>query len=280
MLENLKEVYRPGSLEEAIRILKKGKGKIIPLAGCTTLGLVSRPAVSGGVDMEGLGLSYVKEERGTLKIGAGTTISKLLTYRSIQSVAGGLLYQAAAAIGSTLNRNMITVGGNIVQVYSWSHLPVVLLALGAKIRIRGKATRLVNARRFFLERARYPLGYDELVTEVVIPRLSPATKGRFLKFSRTQTDYGLVNIAVLLKKHKGILVQAAIVLGALSPFPQKMEPVEKKLKGKKLTGSLIMQAAKEAAGEVAIGKDIRTTKEYKRELVEVLVERALKGAGE
>ncbi len=105
---------RPGSLVEALRLLAEPGS--VPLAGGTDLaGQVDRgirvPALL--VDLQASGLSGIREESGTLEIGAGTTLAELSAARL--PAAFSAIATAASLAASPLLRNMGTVGGNLCQ---------------------------------------------------------------------------------------------------------------------------------------------------------------------
>lgn len=276
MLTNLKEIYRPKNLSEAKRILKKGKGKIIPLAGSTTIGMMSNPSIEGLLDIEPLKLNYVKSSGGKLTLGAGTTISELLGSKAVQKFCGGLLHQCGTTIGKITNRNMITVGGNIVQVHPWSALPVALLALDASIVVERAKKRIIPASEFFAKAPKILLSYDGLVTEVQVPSEFANASGRYLKFSVTKNDYPLVSIAVVLKKKGAKVELLRIVCGALTLLPQRLYKVEEFVSGKELSDDTIEKASELAAESVNIGNDFRASKEYKKTIVRNFISEILR----
>ncbi len=277
MLSNLKEIYLPKNLPEAVKILKKGKGKIIPLAGSTSIGMMSNPAVNGLLDIEPLKLNYIKSQNGKLLIGAGTRISEILSSRPANKFCNGILHQCSTAIGKIINRNMITVGGNIVQIRPWSSLPVMLLALDASIILVGQRRRSISASDFFSKAPKQIISYDEIVTEIQIPSVFANADGRYIKFSLTENDYPLISIAAVIKKRGKKVEFARISVGALTLLPQRLNKIEELLEKKELTQNLADEAAKLSSEVVNIGNDFRASKEYKKTIVENLVGEILKG---
>ena len=138
-LPNMKRVSYPGTISEAVAILSDEKRNAVPLSGGVSFIFSSLSGVEELVCLRSLPLSYIKKKNGGLLVGATTLISELVESGAVGSYADGILLEAARRVGSTLNRNLITVGGSLVQPFIWSDLPAVALALGAKIKIQGKA---------------------------------------------------------------------------------------------------------------------------------------------
>ncbi|HLD29241.1 MAG TPA: FAD binding domain-containing protein [bacterium] len=277
MLKNLKDYYRPKSLPEALKLLKKGKGKIIPAGGNTALADMENPGIEGLVDIEKAGMSYIKQTGGNINIGAAATITDMIESALIEKFCGGFLRQAALSVGSTLNRNMITVGGNVFQLFLWSSLPVAFLALDAKIKVQGGSKpRLVPAADFFKQLPRKILSSSEMVTEVQIP-LAPFkdANAAFIKFSKTATAFPMVNAAVILKLKGKVIDKLAVSIGALQLLPQRFTDIEASVIGKEWDQKTISAIAEEISGRAKILPEIRASAEYKRQVVRATIEDTL-----
>jgi carbon-monoxide dehydrogenase medium subunit len=280
VLPALKEVFRPRSVAEAVRILRRGKGKFVPLAGGTSLALSSSRDIEGLVDLSRTGLAYVRQTKRLIKIGAMTRIQELYKSDALRAIAGGVLCEAAHAIASTPNRNLITIGGNIVALYAWSVMPVALLALDAEISIVGRTRRRVSAAEFFAQHPRRLLASDDVVTEVTIhaDAAKPAA-GSFIKFSRTATDYPLLAVATHLALGENHTIrEARIAIGSVERLPRRLSAAEKTLLGRPPDDPAFQDAAERAAALVKPLQDMRTSPEYKRDMLAVFVRRALLAA--
>jgi xanthine dehydrogenase YagS FAD-binding subunit len=106
------------TITEAAAALAKGKAEVI--AGgtditCTLKGMISPNPPTTIVNIKKIpNLVYIKEEGGTLKIGALTTLTAIAN-SSVVKEKYTALAQAAQAVGSPELRNMGTIGGNICQ---------------------------------------------------------------------------------------------------------------------------------------------------------------------
>jgi carbon-monoxide dehydrogenase medium subunit len=97
---------------------------------------------------------------------------------------------------------------------------------------------------------------------------------------RRAMDLAIVGVAAVMISDGGVCKDIKIVLGAVAPTPIRASKAEQVLKGKAPADSLIKEAAKKAAGEARPISDIRSSLEYRKEMVEVLTRKAVKQAWE
>jgi xanthine dehydrogenase YagS FAD-binding subunit len=105
---------RPATLEEACELLARPDA--VPLFGGTDLmGQIDREIIDPGllVDMQQVGLDYLRADGDGLAIGAGATLATLAGSELVRPYAA--LASAAAHAASPLLRNVGTVGGNLCQ---------------------------------------------------------------------------------------------------------------------------------------------------------------------
>ncbi|HNW94023.1 MAG TPA: FAD binding domain-containing protein [bacterium] len=283
MLVNLREWHRPATVTAALRLLQRGGAAVVPAAGMTTLAKLEMPAVTGLVDLTALPLTYVNAARGGLRVGATTTVSELIDAPAGRKYAAGMLRQCGLSIGSTLNRNLITCGGNSVQCYFWSCLPVALLALDAQLVVaRGRGRRRVAAAEFFARQPKQVLGAAALVTELILPPLPPGTRAGFRKVAPTATAFAQVTVAALLRVRAGTITGLQAALGGLAALPQRFPELEKKYCGCPATDAVFAELAERLASHCQVLPDMRVSAEYKRMLVQTVTGdllRALRDGG-
>jgi xanthine dehydrogenase YagS FAD-binding subunit len=116
--------YNPTTLDEAVTLLTSNAGAAV-LAGGTELlhtmkqnSLPVQPTTL--VNLKSIdGLSYIKEESGTLKIGPTTKLVDIASDSTVKSNYAALS-MAASHVASPLIRNMGTIAGNLLQdVWCW-----------------------------------------------------------------------------------------------------------------------------------------------------------------
>ncbi len=273
-LPNLKRISRPATIAEAGAILAEPGRQAAVIGGGITYSFGASPRIEELVCLSRLGLDYVKKRGAGLAVGASLPVSGLIESRLVRAYAGGMVAQAASRIGSTLNRNLITVGGNIMQPFIWCDLPTVFLALGGTIVTGGTVSRRIGADEFFAFAPRRILQAGEIVLEVDFPGLPPGARAAYLDFTLTENDFAFVKVAGLALMKGGTCRSLSLVVGGATALPQRIASAEKTLAGKKPTPALIASAAS-LASRVKVVKDIRCTDAYKRRLIRVLAQDVL-----
>ena len=277
MFDHIQAYYQPQTVKEALRLMHGNTGKGCVIAGGTDLALKAGRSVTYLVDISKIGLDYIKREGKGLRIGATTTMSALETSGPVRHLADGILANAAATCGSVQTRNMATIGGNLANASPAADLATPLLVLDAEVVLAGtKSSRTVPLMRFFAGPHETTMN-GSLMTEIVIPAPKAHTAFAFHKFGRTEVDISLVNVAagVRVDSH-GRCNWVRLALGAVAPRPMRAVEAEGLMLGEELNQSTIERAATLAAGEIDPISDVRASAEYRREITEVLVRRALR----
>ena len=276
------EYRAPESLPEALEILAEHGDDAKLIAGGTALVIMMKqelvqPAVL--VDLRRVpGLDGIKVAGGALTLGALTTHRELERAPLIRSLTPALA-ETFGKVATIRVRNMATLGGNLVHGDPNLDPPVTLLALDGSVRLVGPAgDRRLLLDQFFLDYYETATRPDEILTEVEVPFLARRTRAAFIKFTpRTQDDYGTVVVAVRLTADRfGRDVEdVRIALGAVGSTCLRATEAEAALVGQRLGDPAFKEAgalAREAADPIS---DLRGSAEYKRDMVEVFVRRAL-----
>jgi carbon-monoxide dehydrogenase medium subunit len=168
--------------------------------------------------------------------------------------------------------------GNLCNALPSADSAPPLIVLQAKLKIVGLAKeRTILVEDFFKGPRETILGPCELVTEIMIP--PPVGYGVYLKHMlRAEGDLAMVGVAVYLTldSKKEICRNAKIALGAVAPTPMRAIKAEDALKGKPLNDDVIETVARIASEEAKPIDDIRSSAEYRREIVRALTKRAIK----
>jgi carbon-monoxide dehydrogenase medium subunit len=268
--------FRPETIGEAVAILDENHGSAVVVAGATDV-LVTRPGgVEVLVDISRLPLSYVEVGDG-LRIGATTSFSEIIEASSLLGGPLQIVSEAAGEVGHINVRHLATVGGNLCNAVPSADSAIPLIALDAEAVISGTdGERRVNLEDFFVSVRETVLGKDEMLKEIVVPSQPQRIGASFQKIGRTNVDIALVNVAArLVLGGNGVCEDARVVLGAVAPTPIRARKAEEMLVGGKPSEKMFDEAAKVAASEAAPISDLRATAEYRREMCEVLVRRAL-----
>jgi carbon-monoxide dehydrogenase medium subunit len=277
------DYHRAGTLDEAIGLLSRyGADAKLLSGGMSLLPTLKLRLGSFGhiVDISRIpGLEYVKEEKGVLRIGAGTRQSTLERSDLIRT-RFPILADAIPLIADPLVRNRGTFGGNIANGDPANDGPAIVIALGAELGVRGpKGERSVAANRFYKDLYTTDLKADEILVEIRLP-VPPARSGSaYRKLKRKTGDFAAAAVAVQLTLNaSGAVDRAGIALTNVGPTPIEALEAQKFLSGKMPDEKSIAEAAKLAAKAASPSADRRGSTEYKREMTRVLCGRALKAA--
>jgi len=281
MIKKIKEFeyFNPSTISEAISLLAKYKGQAKILAGGTDLLIEMKKGLTPKyvIDIKRISeLNYIKyEEDEGLKIGALITHSALINSTVVQEKYN-LLAEASLAVGSLQTRNKGTVIGNSCNASPSADTPPALIALNASFKlISSEGERIVKVKDFFISPFKNILKETEIVTEIQIPKLPLHNGGTYLHLSKiTAEDETLVGVGILIAvddlTHRNCTM-ARIGLGSVAPTPIRAIKAEKFLLGKRIEDVICEQAAEIAANE----SSPRSRAEYRKEMVRVLVKRAL-----
>jgi carbon-monoxide dehydrogenase medium subunit len=109
-----------------------------------------------------------------------------------------------------------------------------------------------------------------------VPSLSANIRGVYLKIGRRRAvDLALVGVAVAAAMDGDKWKNVRIALGAVAPTPIRARRAEKLLEGKRTDAALMQEAGQIASEEASPISDVRASAWYRKELVKVLVQRAL-----
>jgi len=275
MLGNLREVVRPASVAEAVERMAAAGGALRPIAGGTATSVFRSREVQGVLDLWPLPLRFVRRDGDGLRIGATATFGDLVRSDAVRGFAGGALAEAAGRAASTTLRNLITVGGNLAGLYPWSDLPPVLLVLGARAEIAGPAGPELTVEELVAHHPSRRLGHHSLLTGVVVPEPPPSSATAFLKQGESAFDYGLASVATWVELDGAVCRGCRVALGSVEPRCRLLPEVESVVVNQALDGERAAAAGRLAADAVRPAADARASEGYRRQLVSVLVARAL-----
>jgi len=275
------EFVRPASLAEARKALVQlGKDGMV-LAGGTALHFMQSDTPVTAVDITRLGLSYIREEGGWYRIGATTPIADIQRYRAPRWA----LHEICRRMATHQIRNISTIGGNIARVFPWADLPVVLLAMGAKIVVYDGAEKEIDADEFFKEQpAKRFAASNDLLVAVKVPALQAHHGFGSVKVVRTSAAFSMATVATCLELDGDVVRTARLAAGAAVPFPQRLPEVEKAMTGRRVDESLLADVAAATEGAAAWRGMEGMSSDYVKHLAGVTardaVERAAKFARE
>lgn len=218
-------------------------------------------------------LEYIRQNEG-LKIGALTRISAI---RESEITKQGYisLFDAAEWFGTPQIRNMATVGGNVCRSSPSSDMIPPLMALDAELRLVGpKAERKVSIEEFLVGAGKNILE-REILTDILVPYQERPFGTAFLKLRRSSADLAKVSCAIRITFKKGICDDIRIVLGAVADRVFRAKEAEEIIRGERITDKAIEKAADKASQTARPITDVRSTSDYRKEIVKVMVRRLM-----
>jgi CO/xanthine dehydrogenase FAD-binding subunit len=280
------EYFAPKDAREACRLLQEHSGRAKVIAGGTDLLVHMKHRTVVPRYLIGLkhlsDLRYVEysEDRG-LRIGALATHQSIAENPIIKE-GFGALGAACSKVGTPQIRSVGTVGGNLCNGSPSSDSAPPLIALNAAVKLLGvEGERVISLESFFVDPGETALRAGEILTEIQVPSRPLRTKLTYVKLpARTRVDMAAVSAAVLLTldSKNEVCQDIRIVLGAVAPIPIRARRAEEVLRGKKMEDQLIQQTAQRASEEAQPISDIRSSADYRREMVRVLTRQAIRQA--
>jgi carbon-monoxide dehydrogenase medium subunit len=269
----------PKSVEEACSILQKYGTEARVMAGGTIVLHRMKERVYSPKYLMSLkairDLNYITFDRATgLGIGAMASLESIADSSTVKEKYE-MLALVCKKIGTPQIRNMGTIGGNVSTKFATAETLPALIAHGAEARIASAGKeRKVPIENLFRE-----LKDGELVTEIHVPTPKAGTKGGCEKFAmREKYDYATVSAVVVTTLSKGVCQDIKIALGGVTFPSMRAKRAEEVVKGKTITDQLINEASQVASEDGQTGADIFFSSEYKKELLKVMVSRAMKQA--
>lgn len=278
------EYYVPNSTEQALGLMSQYAGEAKILAGGQSLVpamnfRIAQPGVL--IDLNRIAeLSYIREEGNMIRIGAMVRERQLEIDTSVAKRIP-LLTEAVPFIAHPQIRNRGTIGGSIVNADPAAELPVLMLALNARLKAKNvSGERRIDAQDFFIGMFTTALEPDEILVEIELPFMPARTGWSFMEVAPRAGDYALMGVAALVTlDESGKCKLAKLVYLNAGEGPIEASKAAKTLQDETLNDKLLEDAAA-YAGEKEINPfgNVHTSAEFQRHLAKVLTKQALRQA--
>jgi carbon-monoxide dehydrogenase medium subunit len=225
-------------------------------------------------------LDYVREDGKCLRIGAMTR-ERTLEFEPLISTRFPLLAEAMPHVAHPQIRNRGTLGGSLANADPAAELPVIMLALDARMKICStKGERWVDAQNFFSGMFTTDLAPDELLTEIELSTLPARTGWSFLEVAPRAGDYALAGVAALLAMEEdGKCKTAKLVYLNAGDGPVVAKEASQLLIGQSIDDNLTDSVSTLASErEINPFGNIHASPDFQRHLAKVLTRKALKQA--
>jgi carbon-monoxide dehydrogenase medium subunit len=258
------------SFDGEARVLAGGQS-LVPMLN---MRLVQPAAI---VDLNGVeGLRAIRVEGSTVRIGA---LVRYVTLTTDQVVARHLplLSEAVRLVGDPQVRNRGTIGGSVAQADSSGEVPLVALVLGAIVVAHGPSgVREIVFDEFL--RGAYETDLDplEIVTEVVFPSALD-TRSAIVEHVRRHGDFSVIAVAAVgTPIAEGGWDGIRLAVSGASPRPFLFSGSNILSSGTTLQDDEIAAASSECLNQADPVSDVRASAGYRRHLLPIYVERALR----
>lgn len=230
------------------------------------------------IDLKGIpGLDYIAftPEEG-LRIGANAIIREVARAEAVTGRYAALA-EGAALIASNQLQHRGTIVGNVCNAVPSADSAPPLLAHDAVVVCVGRSgERRVPIADFFVSAGVSCLQAGEIVKEICVPTPAAGERSVYLKLAaRGRMDLAVVGVAAAAVVERGVFRQVRIGLGSAAPVPMRATEAESYLSGKPATEETIEEAATIAAANTRTRSSHRASGDYRRDMIEVLVRRAL-----
>jgi CO/xanthine dehydrogenase FAD-binding subunit len=176
------------------------------------------------VDLARAGLATIEVRDDQLVLGAMTTYTQVLTSEIVARHAPLLRAVASSITGGPQIQNRGTVGGSASRANPASDIPTALVALGARMVLRGSGgARQVEAGRFFLDAFRADLRRGEFLAQLLVPHGSGETLYGYYKLKTCGSSWPIVTAACALTRTGGCVERGVLALGGVTATPIRID---------------------------------------------------------
>jgi len=258
--------YKPFTLAEALRIRKEHPEAIVT-CGSTDVALrqtKKKELLSCILDISDVDeLSYCSEETDHYDIGACLPLEEVRQFMHDRFPAFGKILKV---FGSLQIRNLATLGGNVGSASPIGDTLPLLIACGARVRIRSSESGSITGIEDFITGYRKTnLRSDELITGIIIPK--PLSGVRFFSHKvskRKDMDISTVSAGFSLSLEGGIVKEVILAYGGLAATPSRALKTERFLLGREWNRESVLKAMEVFDGEFTPISDARAGAAYRK----------------
>ena len=279
--------YSPKQIEELKRILEDENENLSFLAGGTDLMIqlaekIIEPSLLINLS-EIAKLKNIYEEKDNIIIGSMVTHTQITQSNLLRKYTPALI-DACSQIGSSQIRNRATIGGNVANASPAGDSIPALYVHQAKVRLlrTDGVIREVPIEEFFIAPGKTIREPKEIIIEFVLSKnIERNIKNNIGFFRKLGVRKALIISKVSISfnsyydKHTEKLDNVYIALGAVAPTVIRAPKTEEYLTDKLLTISIIEEASKLLTEEAHPISDVRSTADYRRKMVGVLLKQGL-----
>ena len=248
--------YKAESLSKAYEMLKENPKNTIIAGGLWLKKL-------GGsyetlIDLSGLGLDKIEEDKDSIKIGAMVSQREFETSPVIKSLLGGTVAFSAREVMGPAFRNMATIGGSVYGRYPFSDVIAGLLMLDVELVFYPE--QKMSLKDYLSLKGKI----DGILTHIIIKKSEG--KGYFKKVKTTALDFPMLNVAISKRDGKYFI--------AVGSRPMVACYAEKAMEAAN-AGKSFEEVGRIASEELSFADSANISAQYRKDLTAVYVRRGL-----
>ncbi len=274
------DYYRPGTLDEAIKMLQNYGSEAKLLAGGHSLLPILKARLAQPEILIDIGripdMNGVMRENNSISIGALTTHQEIASSSIIQENCP-LLAETAGQIGDVQVRNRGTVGGSLAHADPAADYPAAMIALDAEVVLTGPSgARSMRAENFFMGAFETAIVGNEILTSVLVPIPPAGSGGVYCKAAQGASGFAICGVAATVTLDSGgIVASAGVGITGVAAQAYRASRVEEAIIGKPPTSGNIEAAGALAADDVQPLDDFYASPDFRIQLARVWTGRAL-----
>jgi carbon-monoxide dehydrogenase medium subunit len=144
--------------------------------------------------------------------------------------------------------------------------------------VSAQGRRTINAAEFFVGALTTALDEGEMLVAVNIPKLPAGAGWGFEEVARRSGDFALACVAVTLAAREGRVSDARIAMIGVGETPMRAQEAEALLSSEPFNDGVVAAAVNSIRAIVEPNTDLHASSDYRRHLVGVLAERAIRRA--
>ncbi len=268
------------TLEEAVELLARAGGGVLPLAGGTDL-LAQRRA--GQIDPQGVvDLKRIPELREIVvdddgyRVGAAVSGAELGEHPELLAAWPGVV-EAVQLIGSTQIQGRASLGGNLCNASPAADSVPALMAAGAVCSVAGPdGRRELPVEEIVQGPGQTCLAPGEIVAHFRLGRPGPRSGDADLRMiPRTEMDIAVVGAGVALRlDEEGVCTACRVALGAVAPTALLVPEAADALVGRRVEAGSLADLAAAASAAARPIDDMRGPAAYRVRVAGVMAKRA------
>jgi carbon-monoxide dehydrogenase medium subunit len=218
-------------------------------------------------------LNKIELKNGSLIIGS-TATHRAIERSPVVKENLPVLAQMETKVANVRVRASGTLGGNLCFAEPHSDPATLLLALGARAHVQGKAEiKTLWLDKLITGAYETSLAADELLVGIEIPLPAKSRRAAYLKFQLHERP--TLGLALVLAVEADNITEARAVVGSVSSIPTQSDEANSLLVGSKAKIEKQLPDAAKALAEAADPvDDLEGSSEYKRHLISVFLKRA------